>query len=176
MKQYTQNNWLKHAQAFFDKAWEQTKHWFGRTFGDDDDTIFSNARASTGTHVNTLTKRSGEAAIPTGRLVTFEGKGERVKLCDTKNVPFGVSTDTVDAFDAPINVALLGVSNETVRIQTSKSIALGQFAAIAESGQIQPLNKETPGLYWIVGIALSDGQKDDLVEVASTVPFTIEIK
>jgi len=159
----------------FSNLWTKLKNWIEKTFrsSDPDEIIFSNSQA-TGTHKGTLTKYA-DAPLAARRLVTFGKNSDSVKVCGIADTPFGCTLQDSDIPGEPITVILLGVSSQTVRLQAAQNISAGNLLVCAEEGKVKPFTK-TPGTYWVVGLSLTVAQTGELAEVATTVPYEIEIK
>ncbi len=164
-----------HTPKIFSNLWNKLKNWIEKTFrsSDPDEIIFSNAQA-TGAHKGTLTKYT-DAPLSARRLVSFGKNSDSVKSCGITDIPFGCTLQESDAAGEPTTVILLGISNQTVRLQAAQNITSGNLLVCAEEGKIKPFTK-TPGSYWVIGLSLTNAQSGELVEVATTVPYQVEVK
>lgn len=143
-----------------------------KLFRRNEEIIFSNSK-NTGVHCGKLTKLA-EADVRKACLVSF-GKDEmHVKLCGKNSLPIGVSTDVPDSEGDPVNVSLLGVLNETVKINSAEDIKAGAHLILADNGSVKML-PELNGTYLLVGLSLGSAKKGEPVEVSTCVPSIVKI-
>ena len=69
------------------------------------------------------------------------------------------------------DIAILGPFDGIVRMKAGAAIQVGQKLAVHTDGTVKPA--PSSGTMTIVGVALQDGTKDELIEVAPYQPNTI---
>lgn len=112
----------------------------------------ANSESSTGTHRKTLTKLADVTSAFNYRhlLVKAGGDADHVALCGAANLPVGVTDDQPAAADDPVNVRLLGSSDQTVRMIAATAIATETDVYAAANGFVQALPGSV-GTYYKVG-------------------------
>ncbi len=134
--------------------------------------IFANAQMASGVHDGALTKFASTSNLPPYRLVCFAEDSDHVRLCQANEMPIGAVHQTSQD---PLCVYLLGSCKQTVQLKASDVVKAGTLLCADADGCIKSL-PTTAGKYTCVGLALTSGAKDDLIEVASTVAHQLEIK
>jgi hypothetical protein len=137
--------------------------------------IFSNTKCALGTHEGTLSKFPHADNLPAHRLICFTEDSDHIQLCPNNELPIGVTYQPGTSTLLPVCIHLLGTSKYTLHIQTSDTVKAGSLLCSDDDGYVKSI-PTTSGQYTCIGIALTDGQKDDLIEVSTTVPHKIEIK
>ena len=129
--------------------------------------IFANVAERT--HAGDITKMSA-GPIGTRHLLGKLGANITcVEIANAGDLPFGVITDEAEKKDDPVNVAILGVSQSTLRMVAAENIVAGRHVYAADNGKVRHL-PSTEGTYLEVGLALTNGGADQIIEVASCLP------
>ena len=136
--------------------------------------IFANARLAIGTHAGTCTKYPSEDALPGHRLVCLDTDIERVKLCGSGDLPIGVTRQVTAKKEDPACVQLLGVCGQTVQIEAAEAVEAGKLLCVTDNGLIKMLPTNA-GNYICVGLSLTGGEANQSIEVATNVPYTLNI-
>lgn len=132
------------------------------------------ANVATGTHEGGITKTLEQAAASRHLLGAQGSAANQVDLCGAGERPLGVITDEGDAGD-PVNVALIGVTPNTLLMVASEPISLGSAVYTAANGKIQN-QPTTGGDYYLVGHALTPAAADgDRLEVSPVAPRLTKI-
>lgn len=133
-------------------------------------TIFANARSAVGTHNETLTCLSTEN-IGAHKLVCMTASNQ-VRVCGKNDRPVGATCKAVEA-NNHVCIQLLG-TDTTQRLLCDSPVQAGEYVCLSNEGNIQALKEET-GTYTIVGLALADASANNLVEVLTAFPHSINI-
>lgn len=91
-------------------------------------------------------------------------------------IPLGITTDSVATadLDVPVNVAILGAANGTMRCTLGGTVAAGDFLQSNGDGTVITL-KATTGTWYNIGRALMAGVSGDVIEFAHCVPIKVVI-
>lgn len=129
----------------------------------------ANAESTTGTHHRALTRLADAAHSYRHLLVKAGSDADHVAVCGAGNLPVGLSDDQPAAAEDPINILLLGISPQTLRMTCATAIAGETDLYTAANGFVQA-EPGTAGTYYKVGRSKSAGSY-----VASNV-YTIEVE
>jgi hypothetical protein len=110
----------------------------------------ANAESTSGTHCATQTKLADGAHSYRHLLVKAGSDADHVALGDATHFPVGVTDDQPSAAEDPVNVRLLGVSNQTVHMIGATAIAAETDVYAAANGFVQAL-PGSAGTYYRVG-------------------------
>lgn len=132
--------------------------------------ILSNSEI--GSHTCNITKQA-QTAIPTkyllGKLGTLPSD---IAICEENDFPIGIITDEAEAPTADgkgiVNVSLLG-SSDTLLAVADTAISAGDILVPASGGKVSTL-PSTAGTYAMVGVALTGGGINQVIEFMSCVP------
>ena len=117
------------------------------------------------THTNNITK-TASADMSKGTVVKLDG--ENIAACAASDAgAIGVIMDDVKAGDN-VAVALLGIANHTIGILASATISAGANVCLDANGKVKA---GTSGI--CIGIALTAGYANAIVEVAHRTPQTL---
>ncbi|HCJ11602.1 MAG: hypothetical protein A2Y14_01820 [Verrucomicrobia bacterium GWF2_51_19] len=128
---------------------------------------------NTGTHSGHITKLASVNIGQKHLLGVFGKYYTQVEVCKADQAPFGVMTD-IASINEPINVAILGNTGTSLKMVAAVAIKAGSMVFTADNGRIQAL-PTVKGNYYEIGMALTDAEKDDDVEVASCVARKVTI-
>ena len=126
------------------------------------------ANASCGTHEGHLTCTL-DMAIDKHLLVAAGSANGQVKTCGPKDVPMGVAMDNGSAGDV-VDVALLGLTNETLLMRTNDAIKMGDWVYSTDRGRVITHVPETTDVRYLVGMAIASAPAGGLVEVNTCLP------
>jgi hypothetical protein len=90
------------------------------------------------------------------------------------DIPLGICTDAPDAtlLDVPVNVALLGCANGTLKVVLGGTVTAGNFLQSNGDGTAIAL-LTTTGTFYNIGRALMSGVAGDTIEFAHTLPLKV---
>ncbi|MBN1671203.1 MAG: DUF2190 family protein [Kiritimatiellae bacterium] len=131
---------------------------------------FALANVAEGSHVGSLTKLADAAITTRHLLVKFGTDANHIAACGADEVPIGPCTDEPSAAEQNVNVAMLGMGDETLLVVASEEVTYGSQVYTAASGKVQ----DTPtaaGTYYYIGLALNTASGDgELIELQHCVP------
>jgi hypothetical protein len=90
------------------------------------------------------------------------------------DIPLGICTDAPDAtlLDVPVNVAILGCANGTLKVVLNGTVNAGDFLQSNGDGTAVKL-LTTTGTFYNIGRALMSGVAGDTIEFAHTLPLKV---
>ena len=116
-------------------------------------------------HAGNITQLAAAAIATRFLLAKIGSDSDHVDVGGASDIPLGVITDESSAAEDPVNVALLGSANTTLKMVASAAISAGDFVVPAASGKIKTL-PGAAGTYYIVGRAMiAAGADADVIEV-----------
>lgn len=117
-----------------------------------------------------------DSAIPNRyNLVIFGGSINYVTpSAANTDFPLGVCTDSADSanLDVPVNVAILGCANGTLKVVLGGSVSVGDLLQSNGDGTAIKL-LTTTGTFYTIGRALMAGVAGDTIEFAHTFPLKV---
>lgn len=122
-----------------------------------------------GYHRGSFTLSVKQNPIAKGMLVTFDGSQSYVKACGKKEYPFGIAlrdANPTQDQDVHISIQPLSCTDQSARVLIDENIKAGDLLGLADNGKAKKLTKEM----YCIGIALTDGSKDTLIETLTTLP------
>jgi hypothetical protein len=130
------------------------------------------ANIAEGTHGSgRITKLTDAAISGRYRVVKFGSDSAHVAVAiATDTFPIGIVTDEASAAELPVNVALFGQTEGTIKILLAGTVAAGDEieATTGGAGLKLPI---TTGTYYPFGRALAAGVSGDTVEIMTYVPI-----
>lgn len=137
--------------------------------------IMSHSQFGIGTHEGLITKRTQAGGLKAHTLVCFDADANNVKTCTEADTPWGIVTRDALTKGSLACIQPLSCCTQTVKLKLSGTVKAGKFLCKAADAQVQQLPEE-PGVYQIIGMALTDGLNNDYVEAITTLPYNMEIK
>lgn len=129
--------------------------------------------AAVETHESTV-RRTNDAAIATRHLLYKKGAGDNtVAVAGAADIPIGTIDNIETGTGAGMAVLLLG-KGSTKKMVASETITAGEAVFAAANGKVQDL-PVAAGTYYQVGIALTAGGADEVIEVLDCVPVPVVV-
>jgi hypothetical protein len=123
--------------------------------------------AAVETHEGSV-RRTNDAAITTRHLLWKQGSTDGgVALCGATDVPLGTIDNTESSTGLGQSVLLLG-KGSTKKMVASETITAGECVYTAANGKVQ--DQPTGATVHLVGVALTAGGADEIIEVADCAP------
>lgn len=133
------------------------------------------ANVAEGTHKGKKTYLADEVVATRYLLAKVGSSDAHCGINDASDIPLGVMDDEASAIGLPINLNLLGSTNETQLMVAGAGIADGEFVIPAADGKVIKL-PVAAGTYYVVGRALTTVTTDgDLVEVDPCLPYPVVV-
>ncbi len=123
--------------------------------------------AAVETHEASVT-RTNDAAIATRHLLWKKGAADgTVALCGASDVPLGTIDNITTGTGERQSLLLLG-HGPTKKMIASEAITAGELVYTAADGKVQ--DQPSGATVHLVGVALTAGSTDEVIEVATCVP------
>ncbi len=137
------------------------------------DALVIAANAIHGTHEGHITCTL-DMSIDPHLLVTASSEDRHVKTCGSSDRPIGVAMDHGTGGDV-VDIALLGLTRETVLLRTNDAMKMGDWVYSADRGRVRTSVPEKTEKRFFIGMAIASAPAGGLVEVNTCLPREAEV-
>lgn len=120
----------------------------------------------------TRTERVKAGIYKAGQLVGFDADNDYSVLASSANLPYGIVKQDITALDDKTYACIIPIANsgQTVRLLIADNVKKGEMISFDKNG----LSKKCADGNNIIGIALTSGQKGDLIEAITCIPQNLK--
>lgn len=122
------------------------------------------ANIGEGTHEGKITKLT-DAAVATRFLIMKTGSdAAHAAICTAAtDQPMGICTDEASAAESPVNIAVLGSGDSTLKVTLGGTVVKDDLLVANAAGKAVAISS-TAGVYWSIGVALQGGASGEAIE------------
>lgn len=131
------------------------------------------ANSAQGTHEGHITCTL-DMSIDKNLLVTAGSADQYVRTCNAGDRPIGVVMDNGVGGDV-IDIALVGLTRETVLLRTNDAMKMGDWVYAADRGRVITHVPEETEKRFFIGMAVASAPAGGLVEVNTCIPREAEV-